>query len=136
MRAADTTHNSFGLATVLLSNPYVHPIQAGWISANAGDVGNRSLHASYYNMMVQAGSTIAANVYRQDDAPEYRRGNTALIVIACTNIALYVASRFFYKTVNARRERRWQAMSTEEQKHYLATTTDTGNKLLTFRFAY
>ena len=49
---------------------------------------------------------------------------------------LKINDQHVYKTVNARRQRRWDAMSEEEQKHYLATTSDKGNKLLTFRFAY
>ena len=40
----------YGLATALLSNPYVHPIQAAWISSVSGDVETRTVAASIYNM--------------------------------------------------------------------------------------
>ncbi|BGP43487.1 hypothetical protein JCM10450v2_007654 [Rhodotorula kratochvilovae] len=43
---------------------------------------------------------------------------------------------FYYRTRNAWKAKRWDAMSVEEKKHYLATTTDEGCKRLDFQFAY
>jgi hypothetical protein len=40
----------YGLATALLMCPYVHPIQVGWCSRNAGSVASRTVNASLYNM--------------------------------------------------------------------------------------
>ena len=37
---------------------------------------------------------------------------------------------------NRVRDERWNAMSEDEQKEYLSTTKDSGNKLLNFRFAH
>jgi|TARA_R110002003_G_scaffold214_44_gene16372 hypothetical protein len=49
---------------------------------------------------------------------------------------VFVGAKIFYVRVNANREKKWNAMSQEEKQHYLATTTDKGNKRLDFRFAH
>lgn len=130
-------HLSQGLATALLSYPYTHPIQVGWCSRNSGAVASRTVNASLYNMFVQLSSVIAANVYRADDAPRYRRGNRVLISIACVNLlVLYPGTKAYYVWRNRRRDAVWGAMTPEEQANYLATTKDVGNRRLDFRFAH
>lgn len=86
-------------------------------------------------MTVQASNVIASQIYRTGDAPLYRTGNKALIGIVAYNIALYICTKFFYIWRNNVRDKQWKAMSQEERETYLATTTDKGNKRLTFRFA-
>ncbi|KAJ3732568.1 allantoate permease [Lentinula guzmanii] len=127
----------FGLASGLLSYPYTHPIQVGWCSRNAGAVASRTVNASLYNMFVQATSVISAQIYRADDAPRYRRGNLTLIIICGFNVVvLYPATKAYYMWRNRQRDRIWNKMSLAEQKEYLATTTDVGNRRLDFRFAH
>lgn len=95
------------------------------------------------------------------DRPYYFTGNKVLIAIVCYNIAAFVGCKVFYVTVNKyvffffspfcrpkmqrlltfsfvnrRRDEKWNAMSKEEKEHYLATTTDEGNKRLDFRFTH
>ena len=82
-----------------------------------------------------SGSVIAANIYREDDAPNYRRGNTVLLLVACLNVVLYLATKVHYTRRNRSRDRIWEGMSDGERARYLATTTDSGNKRLDFRFA-
>ncbi|KAJ3555922.1 hypothetical protein NM688_g2306 [Phlebia brevispora] len=127
----------YGLATALLSYPYTHPIQVGWCSRNSGAVASRTVNASLYNMFVQLSSVVAANIYRSDDAPRYRRGNRILIIISCVNLLiLYPGTKLYYVWRNKQRDRIWNAMTPEEQAHYLATTKDIGNRRLDFRFAH
>jgi len=52
------------------------------------------------------------------------------------NIFLYIFTYFFYRILNKRQQRKWDAMSPKEQQEYLDTTTDVGNKRLNFRFVY
>jgi hypothetical protein len=87
-------------------------------------------------MCVQAGNIISSNIYRTDDAPYYRRGNKILIGIIALNLVLYAVAKWYYVWKNARRERIWSRWTPEEQKHYLLTTTDKGNKRIDFRFAH
>ena len=120
--------------TVLIGYPYPHAMQVAWCSRISNSVRTRTISAAVYNMLVQAHGIISANVYRQDDAPMYRRGNRALIFVAFLNIGVYMGAKIYYERRNHARERIWNAMSPEQQKSYLETTTDEGNKRLDFRF--
>jgi hypothetical protein len=71
---------------------------------------------------------ISQNIYREDDKPLYRRGNKVLIGITVLNIFLFVGAKLYYVTVNRKRNKIWDAMSTEEKETYLETTSDKGNK--------
>ena len=52
------------------------------------------------------------------------------------NIVLYITTHFFYKYLNHRRDKTWNAWSEKERKEYIENTKDVGNKRLDFRFAY
>lgn len=94
------------------------------------------MSAALYNMAVQTSGIIAANIYREDDAPLYKRGNHVLLSILVLNIFLYLGTKLYYMKRNAYRDRIWDAMSPEAKLRYLATTADEGNKRLDFRFAH
>lgn len=49
---------------------------------------------------------------------------------------IIVGAKIFYVKVNAKREAKWNSLTIEEKEHYLATTTDQGNKRLDFRFSH
>lgn len=106
----------------------------GWNSINSNTVRTRTVSAAIYNMMVQVGSIISSNIYQANDAPSYRSGNKVLIGICVLNIALFLGVKAYYIWRNKTRAVVWDAMTTEEKAHYLATTTDSGNKRLDFRF--
>ncbi|KAH7336835.1 major facilitator superfamily domain-containing protein [Rhizoctonia solani] len=126
----------YAVVTLITGFPYIHPIQVAWASRNSYSVRTRTVSASVYNMFVQAGAVVYANIYRADDAPLYKRGNRVLIGICSMNITLYGLVWLFYRTVNKRRDRIWNSWTKEEQTKYLETTNDKGNKRLDFRFAY
>lgn len=52
------------------------------------------------------------------------------------NIVLYSLVKTYYVLRNRYRDKKWNAMTPEERLHYLATTTDEGNKRLDFRFQH
>ncbi|KAI0308492.1 major facilitator superfamily domain-containing protein [Amylostereum chailletii] len=124
------------IVMLIVGFPYVHPIQVAWTSRNSYSVRTRTVSASVYNMFVQAGAIIYSNIYQNDDKPLYKRGNRALIGINCMNIVLYIFTFYFYRTLNQRRDKKWNSMTVKEQTEYLETTKDEGNKRLDFRFAY
>ncbi|KAH6631398.1 major facilitator superfamily domain-containing protein [Chaetomium tenue] len=126
----------YAVTTLLLSYPNAHPIQVGWNSRNSNTVRARTVSAACYNMFVQASSVIAANMYRADDAPYYKRGNRQLLGILCMNIVLYGLVKTYYVLRNKQKDGKWNAMTPEEKLEYLATTTDEGNKRLDFRFQH
>jgi hypothetical protein len=127
----------FALATAILGGPWVHAIQVGWTSRNSGSVRTRTVSAALYNMSIQVSAIIGANVYQAEDAPRYFKANKGLLVVVIFNIvALYPGIWWFYRRVNAKRERVWGAMTEAEKSEYLMTTKDEGNKRLDFRFTY
>lgn len=87
-------------------------------------------------MTVQTSGIIGANIYREDDAPQYKRGNRVLLYHLIVNIFLYLGTKLYYVKRNAYRAKKWDAMSAEQKLEYIATTTDEGNKRLDFRFAH
>lgn len=87
-------------------------------------------------MFVQAGGIISSNIYRADDAPQYKRGNRQLLAILCGNIVIYLLTKAYYVFRNKEREAKWSKMTEDERLHYLETTKDQGNKRLDFRFEH
>ncbi|KAF4119913.1 Major Facilitator Superfamily [Geosmithia morbida] len=126
----------YGLLTGILSYPYCHAIVAGWNAKNSNSVRTRAVSAALYNMAVQAGNIVGVNIYRDDDAPLYRRGNKVILSICCFNIVLLFAVKAFYIWRNKIRDERWNAMTKEEQEDYSLNTTDEGMKRLDFRFSH
>ncbi|CZR59453.1 probable permease of the major facilitator superfamily [Phialocephala subalpina] len=127
---------TYALMTVLLSYPYCHAILVGWTSRNSNSVRTRSISAAVYNMCVQLGNIISANIYQTEDKPLYHKGNTHLIIINVLVILLFLFTKAYYVMRNRFREKKWNALTAEEREQYRATTTDKGNKRLDFRFAH
>ena len=67
-------------------------------------------------------------VYRNQDKPYYRTGNKVLLGLVAYNIVLIIASKFYYRSRNASRDKIWESMSEGDRAYYLETTTDKGNK--------
>ncbi|QRW20320.1 major facilitator superfamily transporter [Rhizoctonia solani] len=120
----------FSVVTLVTGFPYIHPIQVAWASRNSYSVRTRTVSASVYNMFVQAGAVVYANIYRADDQP-YGFDWDLL-----DEYVLYGLVWLFYRTVNKKRDKIWNSWSKEEQTRYLENTNDKGNKRLDFRFAY
>ncbi|KAL6244386.1 hypothetical protein RBB50_008628 [Rhinocladiella similis] len=126
----------YTLVTLLVGTPYVHAIHVAITSRNAGSVRTRTVASALYNMFVQASNIIGSNIYRNNDKPMYRTGNKILIAICAYNIVLFLGAKAFYVWRNRVRDRRWNSMTDAQRREYLTTTTDKGNKMLTFRFAH
>ncbi|KAF4820653.1 putative transporter [Colletotrichum siamense] len=126
----------YAVVTVLLSYPSPHAMHVSWASRNSHSVRTRAVSAALYNMMVQLARVIYSNIYREDDRPEYRRGNRVLIGICCGNICIYLLAKVFYMWCNRKRETEWNAMTEEERNTYLATTKDQGSSRKDVRFKH
>lgn len=147
---------SYALVMVLLSYPYcrkphipfhisgphrpdirnIDAILVGWTSKNSNNVGTRTVSAALYNMSVQSGSVFSAYVYRDDDKPLYRRGNSTLLIINLVSILVFLLTKLYYVYRNRQKERDWNALSEEEKVEYRKVTKVQGSQRLDFRFAH
>ncbi|KAJ9096881.1 hypothetical protein QFC19_006979 [Naganishia cerealis] len=127
---------TYALLTVLLGHSPIWPISITWCSHNSNSVRSRAVSAALVNMFSQSGAIIAANIYRKDDAPLYKRGNTQLIGIAFGALGMCLTAKLYYILRNRYRDKKWNAMSIEEQEDYIKNSKDEGNKRLNFRFVH
>lgn len=125
---------TYVLLILVLSYPYPHPIHVSWASRISNTVRTRTVSAAVYNMCVQLNGIVAANMYREDDAPLYRRANRQLAIMCGACILLYVIAKLYYRHRNAQKSRVWDALSDEQKKEYLETTTDEGSLRKDFLF--
>ncbi|KAJ9612387.1 hypothetical protein H2200_003984 [Cladophialophora chaetospira] len=132
----DTSQMNKWAVWIITTALLTHPIQVGWNSRNSNAVHSRTVSAAMYNMCVQAGGIISSNIYRQDDAPRYKSGSRVLLAVNLLNMCLYAATKTYYMYRNGQRDRKWSAMTEDQQLQYIAKTSDQGNKRLDFRFAH
>ncbi|KIN00026.1 hypothetical protein OIDMADRAFT_166152 [Oidiodendron maius Zn] len=129
----------FTLTTMISGYPYMHPIVSSWISENTFDVRKRAITAAVYNVIVQAGSITGNQIYRQDDAPYYYRGNKVLVSICALTVLVFIVQRQWLRQLNKTKERKWSALSLEEKEAYQANKEERekdGNRRVDFRFKY
>jgi hypothetical protein len=124
------------ILTLVLGYPCAEPITITWCSVNSNAVRTRAVSAAIVNVFSQLANVASANIYREDDAPLYHRGNTQLIIIACAQLLQITLTIFYYRWRNARREKKWRSMTEAERNDYTLNTKDSGNKRLDFRFSY
>ncbi|KAL4817403.1 major facilitator superfamily domain-containing protein [Aspergillus spinulosporus] len=86
----------FAILTLIVGGPSLHPVLVALTSRNAGSVRTRTVASALYNMSVQVSSIAAANVYRTEDQPYYRKGNRVLIALAVISIFLFISAKVYY----------------------------------------
>ncbi|KAK6224190.1 hypothetical protein LQW54_000339 [Pestalotiopsis sp. IQ-011] len=111
-------------------------ILVGWTSKNSNNVGTRTVSAALYNMSVQTGSVFSAYVYRDDDKPLYRRGNSALLLVNVASILVFLLTKLYYVCRNRQKEAEWNVLTEEEKVEYRRVTKIQGSRRLDFRFAH
>ncbi|UOH80488.1 hypothetical protein LQV05_003142 [Cryptococcus neoformans] len=124
------------VTSLLMAYPYCHPILVSMNSMNAGSVRTRTVASSVYNMFVQAASLIASNIYQPSDAPYYHKGSRVLIALSVVSIIMCWSAKAWYIWRNKQRAKIWDSWTIAQKEEYLATTKDTGNKRLDFRFLH
>lgn len=127
--------STYALLILVLSYPYPHPIHVSWASRISNTVRSRTVSAAVYNMCVQMSGIVAANMYRDDDSPLYRRANRQLSIMCGACIVLYMIAKLYYNCRNKQKAKVWDALTPEQSKHYLETTLDEGSKRKDFQFA-
>lgn len=80
-------------------------------------------------------SVVSTNINREVDRPAYHYGNRVLLGITVANMVLVVIVKAYYTLRNKQRQRKWNAMSEEEQSRYLgAHQHNAGAGRLDFQF--
>lgn len=126
--------SQYVVTLLLVGMPSMQAAQVGWCSRNSNTVRTRAVSAALYNIMIQLSGIASSNIYRKDDAPLYHRGNKQLIAITVACIAANALAKLYYTYRNRTNRSKWNAMTKQEQQHYLDTTEDKGNKRLDFVF--
>ncbi|KAK8142791.1 hypothetical protein G3M48_008270, partial [Beauveria asiatica] len=75
-------------------------------------------------------------IYREDDKPHYRRGNSAILGIIAWNAVFTLSIKGYYMWRNKTKTTKWDRMTSDEKRDYVDTTTEKGSKRLDFRFAH
>ncbi|KAF8847929.1 hypothetical protein BDZ45DRAFT_754378 [Acephala macrosclerotiorum] len=97
---------TYALMTALLSYPYCHAILVGWTSTNSNSVRTRFISAAVYNMCIQLGNIISANIYHTANKPLCHKGSTHLIIINVLAIFLFLFTKAYYVTRNSLRDKK------------------------------
>ncbi|KAI8071327.1 major facilitator superfamily domain-containing protein [Gongronella butleri] len=126
----------YGAVLITGGTPTYHPMHIAWMSSNLAPIGKRTLALGAVIGAANLCSVPGAQIYRTDDAPRYHRGNWILFGLQIFTGVLLIIQHLRYKFTNKRRDKIWNAMTEEEQKHYLATTKDVGSNRLDYRFDY
>lgn len=124
----------YAVSFVLLGWPSPQAAQVGWCSRLSNSVRTRAVSAALFNITIQLSGIASSNIYRSDDAPLYRRGNSQLIAINVATIVVYALSKAYYVARNRWKRKQWDKMNAQEKATYLETTSDLGNKRLDFLF--
>ena len=67
------------------------------------------------------GAIIALNIYREDDFPLYKKGNTILFLIELLLIPLLLFTKCFYIWKNNQKGKLWNKMTEEEGSIIVST---------------
>ncbi|CCH44007.1 putative transporter [Wickerhamomyces ciferrii] len=124
------------ILTLLLGHAQIWPLSISWCSANSNSVRLRAVSSAVVNIFSQASGIMCANLYRPDDAPLYKRGNTDLIGIGFAGFIVCILTRYYYIWRNKSKALKWDKLTDEEKEIYIKETKDEGNKRLDFRFVY
>ncbi|KAK3685685.1 major facilitator superfamily domain-containing protein [Podospora appendiculata] len=128
----------FSLITLISGYPYFHPIVSSWLSENTFDVKKRAIAAATYNVIVQVGSLISSQIYRNYDKPYYHQSNKVLVAICALSLVAFFVQRQVLVSMNKKKEEQWNQMTEEERSHYqndINARSEDGNKRLDFTFA-
>jgi hypothetical protein len=110
---------------------------SSWISENTFDVKKRAITAATYNVIVQIGSLISSQIYRNYDSPYFKQGNTVLVAICALSVVTFLVQRQVLVRLNKKKQGKWEQMTSEQKAFYQADVVareQDGNKRLDFRF--
>ncbi|KAJ7075362.1 MFS general substrate transporter [Mycena crocata] len=121
-------------AVIVASWPYNHPLNIGWMSENTGSVGKRTVASGAVIFAANIYGVWASQIYQADDAPYFKRGNSINIAFAGFATILWVVQKYYYRSLNRGKERKYAALSEEEKREEDDQAEAKGNRSLRFRY--
>ncbi|KAF9354938.1 hypothetical protein BGX26_007190 [Mortierella sp. AD094] len=100
------------------------PIMLSWPSSNIGGHTKKGVAIASIISFSQVGGIIAGQLYRNDDAPHYVRGNTISACLLVIDALLVLGFKFLLKRENKRRD---QLSPEERQKEIMESDTTDRN---------
>lgn len=76
-----------------------------------------------------------SQIYRADDSPDFRRGNTVNVVLSGVALLLWIAQKSYYKYKNTQREKKWAMLDENERRAEELQAEKLGNRSITYRYS-
>ncbi|PPQ99394.1 hypothetical protein CVT24_005377 [Panaeolus cyanescens] len=121
-------------AVIVAGWPSTHPLNIAWMSENTGSVGKRTVASGLIIGASNIYGVWGSQIYRADDAPEFRRGNLINIAFAATAFVLWFGLKLSYQYRNARREAARRLLSESDLREEETLREARGNSSPLFRF--
>lgn len=121
-------------ATFLASWPYTHPLNVAWMSENTGSIGKRTVASGLVIGASNIYGVWGSQIYRADDAPDFKRGNLTNIMFAGTAVVLWIVQKYMYRYRNAVRARKLEVMTEAERREEKDRKEEKGNDSVIFKF--
>ncbi|KAF5329494.1 hypothetical protein D9619_009089 [Psilocybe cf. subviscida] len=127
------------LAAVMVASwPSTHPLNVAWLSENTGSVGKRTVASGLIigssNIHGIWGSQVGS-IYREDDTPDFKRGNLINIAFASTTFALWFLQKYLYVSRNVRNAKKIAAMTEAQLSEEEGLREAKGNHSPLFQFS-
>ncbi|KZP33143.1 MFS general substrate transporter [Athelia psychrophila] len=121
-------------ALITAAWPTTHPLNIAWMTENTGTVGTRTIASGLIIGSANIYGVWGSQIYQADDSPYFKTGNTINIVFAGTAVCLWIAQKFYYRHLNARHRRQWEALSERERRQVDEDRDKEGSKSVSFTF--
>ncbi|KAF9442274.1 MFS general substrate transporter [Macrolepiota fuliginosa MF-IS2] len=106
MPGSANRYTKYLAAVFVASWPSNHPLNIAWLSENAETVGKKTVASGLIIGSSNIYGLWGSQIYKADDAPDFRRGNTINIVFALAAFLLWFYQKALYKRRNTRN---WEA---------------------------
>ncbi|KAI9366609.1 major facilitator superfamily domain-containing protein [Pilaira anomala] len=127
----------YGAALFVASTPTwygMHGMHIAWMSSNLAPIGKRALALGAVIGAANICAVPGSQIYQQDDAPRFRKGNWINFGITAFAACLLIFQHTRYVLTNKLREEKWNKFSEAEKKDYIQNTRDEGSNRLDHRF--
>ncbi|KAJ7181574.1 MFS general substrate transporter [Mycena crocata] len=121
-------------AVIVASWPYNHPLNIGWMSENTGSVGN-ALWQAELSFLLQTSMASGRHKYTRPTTHHILNGENSInIAFAGFATILWVVQKYYYRSLNRGKERKYAALSEEEKREEDDQAEAKGNRSLRFRY--